>query len=366
MSEAALIRDIIDVQIVLDTNAVTRSSFGTPLFIGTTDPTPGAKVASYANLEEVADVYDVADPEYLAAQAFFSQNPRPNRLLIGYKDGTETYVEALADIRAINDDWFFLTAETRLKADILALAAAVAAIPGLRQSHFVTNEAATLDSGSTTATAVELAALNIEGAALYYHSDEDLFPEMAALGRVAVQRESGNLGPGSATLFYQPVQGITGDSFTSTQRSLLETRKVNYFQTLANNTRVFGGKMSGGEWFDVMYFAAWLQARVAENVTELLTRAADRGEKIPYTDQGIGQVSNKIAEVLDIGVRFGAILETSTDADGNTIKGYTITAPTRAQTTFADRTNRVLNGVSFVANLAGAIKTAQIRGTLVA
>jgi hypothetical protein len=335
---------------------VTRSGFGTPLFIGPTDPAGGRpKVASYANLAEVLAVYANNTPEYNAALAFFGQNPKPSKMLIGYKASGEAYDVALAAIRAINDDWFFLTVASRAKADALLLAPIVNALPGLRQTHFTTNESITLDGASTTATAVELGNLNLKTAFLAYHPTATLYPEMAVLGRVAIQRETGNVGPGSFPSFYQPVAGITASVFTSTQRALLETRKVNYFQTLANNVRVFGGKSTGGEWFDVMYFAAWLQARVSENVTELLTRAADRQEKVPFTDDGIAAVEAAITEVLDVAVRIGGILP-----------DYKVTTPKRSQTTFADRTNRYLNGITFVANLQGAVRTVQIRGTLVA
>ena len=61
----SLIRDRVKVQILRDTKAVARIGFGVPLFIGTTVKT--ARALSFANLEEVGDVYDETDEEYIAA-----------------------------------------------------------------------------------------------------------------------------------------------------------------------------------------------------------------------------------------------------------------------------------------------------------
>jgi len=355
MSEAAIIREIINTSISLDTNAVTRSGFGVPLLIGTTDPTPGAKVAAYANIDEVGDVYDVTDVEYKMASAFFGQNPRPQKLLIGYKADDETYVEALTDIRAINDEWFFLVTTATVKADILALAAAVNAIGNGRQYHYRTDEAATLTSGSTTDITTEVTALNVQTTLHVYHSDDEMYSELAGLAKVAINTESGNTGPGSRTYFYQSLAGITADSFTSTERSLLDDKHVNYTSTLAQQTRVFGGKMSNGQWFDIVYGAAWLEARISENVTELLTRTTDRGSKVPYTDEGLQMIESAIAEVMEVAVKIGLILN-----------DYVINVPKRSETSFVERTNRVVEGITFEANLQGAVRTATIRGILTA
>lgn len=350
----SLIRDRVKVQILRDTSAVSRVSFGVPLFIGTTDV--GVRAASYANLEEVGEVFDESNPEYKAALAFFSQQPQPRQLIIGFKDGAETYTEAMNEIRAVNDEWFAVAIESRDDSDALAMAPAVSALPGLRQFWFVSADPLILDPADETNIAYQLREANFDQARVVYHSQgATIFPDMAMLGRVLPIPESRTTGPGSAAWHDQPIIGITGESFTSTQRSALEAFYAEYFINVAGATRAMGGKMAGGEWGDVMHFVAWLETRLAEDVYELMARAGNRREKIPYSDEGIARVESVVRNRLDIGVSIGGILD-----------DFEVTVPRREDTQFGDRVNRVLKDVNFEANLAGAIKFVEIIGVVTA
>lgn len=192
----SLIRDRVKVTILRDTSAVERVSFGVPLFIGTTDE--GVVAASYANLEEVAAVYAETTPEYKAALAFFSQQPNPDQIVIGYKSGAQTYSEAMTAIRALNDEWFAVAIESRLEADALGMAAAVSALPGIRQFWAATDDAGVLDSADTTDIASQLQALNYDQARVVYHSlAAAAYPELAILGRVLPIVENRTSAPGT-------------------------------------------------------------------------------------------------------------------------------------------------------------------------
>jgi hypothetical protein len=352
----SLIRDRVQVEILRDTAAVARVSFGVPLFIGPTDE--DVRAASYANLEEVLAVYDDDTPEYLAAAAFFSQQPTPRQLIIGFKDTEETYAQAITAIRAINDEWFAVAiADNDLStASATPLATAVSAIPGLRQLWLRTNDADTLDGASTTDLAAVMAAGNYDQARVVYHSlSATAYPEMAQLGRVLPIPESRTTGPGSAAWHDQPIVGIPGDSFTSTQRAALEAKNAEYFMSVAGAVRTLGGKMAGGEWGDVMHGLAWLETRMAEDIYELLARAGNRRAKIPYTDEGIARVEGVIRDRLSKGVSTGLLVD-----------DFTTSAPRREDTDFGDRANRILRDLTFEANLAGAIKFAIVQGVVTA
>ena len=355
----SIIRDRVQVEILRDTAAVSRVSFGVPLFIGETADSPRA--ASYANLEEVGEAFDTTDPEYLAASAFFSQQPQPRRLIIGNRvtDGTpETYVEALAAIRAVNDEWFAVAIQENdlATADGSALATAVSALPGLRQLHLRSDDADILDATADTDLASVLKAANFDQARVVYHSlAATAFPEMAILGRVLPIPESRTTGPGSAAWHDQPITGIPGDSFTSTQRSTLEAKNAEYFAQIAGAVRILGGKMAGGEWGDVMHGLAWLETRLSEDVYELIARAGNRRQKIPFTDEGIARVEGVVRDRLAKGVDTGLLVD-----------DFTTSAPLRENTEFGDRVNRVLKDLTFEANLAGAIKFANISGVVTA
>ena len=349
---------IVTVSLSLDAFPVERAGFGTPLFIGTTDPdtNPATKVNAFTSLAEVLEIYDQADPEYLAAAAFFGQNPKPTRMLIGYKETSESWVEALADIRAIDDSWFFLTASTRTVGDQAALAAAVNGIAGFRQAHFVSNDTSdVLDGAVTTDIGSVLNANGYLTSFPYYHPTATVYPELATLGRVSVDRDTIKKIPGSVPIEKVQVASVTPKNYSSAQRTVLNTKRYTFFQSLAQVTRAEGGRGGAGVHFDTVYFLGWLSARLSENVTELLTRASDRGEKVPYTDFGIDMVESAMREVLDLSVQANVLLP-----------DYTLTMPTRAETPFVDRVNRTLNNADFTANLAGSIDKVNINGILVA
>ena len=351
----SLIRDRVQVEILRDTSAISQVSFGVPLFIG--DTTGAPRAASYANMEEVADEFAITDPEYLAAQAFFAQTPQPRRLIIGNKDALETYVEAITAIRAVNDEWFAVAIEETdpSVADATAIATAVSALPGLRQVWFRSADADILDGTSTTDIAAELQDANFDQARVVYHTlAATNYADMAMLGRVLPIPESRTSGPGSAAWHDQPIVGITGDSFTSTQRAAAEAKNAEFFISVASATRAMGGKMAGGEWGDVMHGLAWLETRISEDIYQLLARAADRRQKVPYTDEGISRVEGTLRNRLDIAVSTGLLAD------------FVTSAPRREDTQFNDRANRILRDVTFDANLAGAIKFVNVSGVVTA
>lgn len=352
----SLIRDRVQVEILRDTAAVERVSFGVPLFIGTTDE--NVRAAEYANLDEVLAVYDDDTPEYAAAAAFFSQDPTPTLMVIGFKDALESWEQAITAIRAVNDTWFAVAIEENDIDPTAAgtLATAISALPGLRQLWLRSDDADILSGASTTDLAAVLAAGNFDQARVVYHSlAATAYPEVAQMGRVLPIPESRTTGPGSAAWHDQPIVGIPGDAFTSTQRSALEAKNAEYFMSVAGAVRTLGGKMAGGEWGDVMHGLAWLETRMAEDIYELLARAGNRRSKVPYTDEGIARVEGVIRDRLQKGVDTGLL-----------VNDYITSAPRRENTDFGDRANRILRDMTFSANLAGAIKFVTVQGVVTA
>lgn len=347
----SLIRDRVKVSILRDTKVPDRLFFGLPLFIGPTDE--GVIVQSYRDYDEVLEVYDETDPEAKAALAFFSQTPRPTQLLIGYKAAADTYVEALTAIRAIRDDFFCVMMDSREEADVLAMAAAVKPLRGLRQFWTASDDADILDGTVTSDIASQLKALVNDQARVVFHTDDELFPEMAMAGRVLLIPETGNTGPGSAAWHDQPVVGIPGDDFTASQREALEDKNAEFFIEVGGAVRAMGGKMAGGEWGDIMHGISWLETRLAEDVYGLFASAANRLSKVAYTDEGIAAVEATVRSRLDIAVATGLLVE-----------GYQVSVPLIEQTLLVDRVERRLKDVNFEAQLAGAIKFVEINGVV--
>lgn len=83
----ASLDQIVDIQIDRKTAVVSRASFGIPLLLGKTQRSAN-KVNAFTDMDAVAEVYASTDPEYLAASAMFSQNPKPPKLWIGTREAT--------------------------------------------------------------------------------------------------------------------------------------------------------------------------------------------------------------------------------------------------------------------------------------
>lgn len=357
MSTTYPLSNIVSIELILDAFPITRVGFGTPLFIGTTDPDtdPVTKVNAFTTLAEVLEIYANSTPEYLAAAAFFGQNPKPTRMLIGYKESGETWVEALNDIRAIDDSWFFLTAATRTAGDQSALAAAVNGIAGYRQAHFVSNDTSNvLNNAITTDIGSVLTANNYLTCYAYYHATASVYPDLAALGKMVVSSENSTRIPGTSALTYKKPTGVPASNLTSANVATLTAKRYTWFQNVAGTAPLALGARSGaGVPFDIVYFLGWLQARCNENAFETISRASDRNERIPFNEKGIDQIEAAYKEVLDIAVTAGVIEPFPV-----------ITMPTRESTSFADRANRLLAGVRFNSELSGAIEKITALGYL--
>lgn len=75
-------KDVVVVNITLGTKAVTQVGFGTLLIAGTSGKFAAGTIRFYANIDEVGDDFASSDPEYKAAELYFSQSPAPERLAI--------------------------------------------------------------------------------------------------------------------------------------------------------------------------------------------------------------------------------------------------------------------------------------------
>lgn len=75
---------LINVDVQLNSLAASMRGFGTLLVIGDSNVLSSSEaMRSYTNLNDVANDFGVTSAEYLAAQAYFSQQPAPDNLMIG-------------------------------------------------------------------------------------------------------------------------------------------------------------------------------------------------------------------------------------------------------------------------------------------
>lgn len=247
----------------------------------------------------------------------------------------------LNTILAEDSDWYALVL-TYKSANIASAAAALIqtlrkVFIGATMDKEVLSGAVSDDIGST------LKAASYSRSILIYNDDHMAQPD-AALAGVWLP-----YAPGSETLKFKPLVGITPTNLTASQLTQLRTKRVNYYTTFAGTGIVAEGVVSYRYFADLIRFVDWLYANIQEDTFALLVRVP----KVPFSQAGITQVEGVIRAVLQRGVAVGGLLP-----------DFEVEVPDLADVSSADKEARTLTGVSFRCTSAGAIHGVVITGTV--
>jgi hypothetical protein len=361
-------RPIVEVFIALQTSGITAAGFKTALFIADVDtdanPDPlgsGVRIKAYSNIDEVATDWATSDAAYKAAEGFFSNTPRLTQIKIAYRDvavGTaETPAAALVAVEEVDNDWYFLTAETHDATDVEAYAEAIEA---RRKMYFFSSGDATSltvynEGVSTDALAVVKENNYLRTKGFFHHAADTEYPECAYVGYNAPFL------PGSVVWTNLRFFGlaasqdpVTGTPLNTTQKGYLEDRSAAYIERLGPNTVIVrNGVTAGGENIDVIRGRDNLEEDINVELQGLLIR--QKGSKLPYNNAGITAIYNTVKAVL-------------TRYSGNPRQfiepNFRMFFPMRDQVPTADLEARIYQSGRFEAELTGAIEAVTINGIL--
>lgn len=251
------------------------------------------------------------------------------------------------DLTAINDendDWYGLMLTSRVVQDVLDAAAWTEA--RIKLFGTASDDANILSAVSTTDIAYQLSIAEYARTFVMYHDDAaDIYPEAAWFGKQFPTN------PGSTTWAFKTLATIPSVKLTDTQRINAQDKNCNTYETRGGVNITYQGKVSAGEFIDIIRGLDWLQARMTERIYSRLVNLP----KIPFTDPGVAIIEAEIRAQLDIAIAQGLIA-----ADPQ----YTVTAPLVKDVPFNDRANRYLPNVTFFATLSGAIHALEVRGTV--
>jgi hypothetical protein len=336
---------IVDVQITRETQVPTQMGFGTPLILGESDRfTAGERIRTYTEIAQVEADFTAGDPEIQAAQEMFGQEIRPEQIKIGQVEAGDSgdHVAALNAIELVDNDWYGLFLVSRVQADIEAVAQNY--IESRIKILIATSSDTALRDGTAGNVGEVLNAAALDRTSVWYSADTDNDLTAGLLG-LQLPKD-----PGSTNWAFKTIAGPAFDDLSPTQIQNIDNVKANHYTRVAgvNITRL--GTMASGEFIDVIRGSDFIQARMQELVYfELLN-----SEKIPYTNDGIAAIENRMREALNLGV------------DNQIINpDFTITTPDVADISQIDKGNRFLPDMEFEATLTGAINKVQIRGRLV-
>jgi hypothetical protein len=348
---SASITEYVDVSVAVAGASPTRFSFGTPLGVFDHSVTANRIDGPYSSVAEAvaAGFTLLAEPEvYHWLTAVFSQDDAVDAVYIGREDAldanwtaTMNAIEAYAAANGI--DWYGTTIESRVKADILLVAAWVEA----RDKFFIAQSAdADVLTGAAGNVCDELKVAGYKKTACIYHATSS----GAANGYLDGAWASSGFGMdldapnGRGIWAYRVLEGITYDAVTSAQASAIFADNGNIYGR--NKGLSFTSKGTTGfgapYFIDIQTTITWLKLRLEEDILALFVAQ----NVVPYTNAGINLIAAAVKERLEKGVTYGHF---SPDFPREVI------VPDVANVSSSDRQNRVLT-LQASAYFAGAIQ----------
>lgn len=155
--------------------------------------------------------------------------------------------------------------------------------------------------------------------------------------------------PGIGNWADKTLAGVTADNLNPTQIGNVLSKNGNIYVTVGGNGTTLYGITPAGEYLDVTILLDWMSSNIQTGIIAVETDPLNL--KVPYTNQGITMLENPIRRVL----------RTAQDNQG-IVPGWNVFAPNVSDVSPADKANRVLNGIGFDAQLAGAINQINIQG----
>jgi hypothetical protein len=155
--------------------------------------------------------------------------------------------------------------------------------------------------------------------------------------------------PGSDTWAFKTLPGVAADSLTDSEITALKAKTASYYVSAAGVSFTQGGQVSGGQWADVVRGLDWVRS----NMQIAQFALALNRPKIPFTDLGIDMVKGVVKSVGISAEKIGLFTPGS----------FSVSAPAAADVSALDKANRNLPGVTWTAQLAGAIHTTIVNGT---
>lgn len=320
-----------------NTKGVSSQGFGLVLVFDHENEIPYMEIGGESELTDL-DGVTVDSRVYKLVQKIFMAKPGPTEVAVFGTlaiDSSEIEEALNSLLDEQKNDWFTLTmtdnsTETLTRVSKWALA----------------NDKLLF---STTQDIGLVEAIESPNTAIGYHEEEDDFFAEGLASNMAMAL------PGSITAKFEEVQGSLPSTITLTELNALH--KENGFSYIRSKGRnyVSEGKMTDGTYIDITLGSYFIKFRLEE---ALFLLAMNNG-KIPYSDKGIAMIVAEVETILKTATRQGIILE----ENGQGV--YKITALRRNEMLKNDIANRVYDGVSVTAVVAGAIHSSEITINLV-
>jgi len=316
---------VVNVTLTRSQSSAARRGFGVALLLttvavaGILDATYRTKV--YGSMEEIVVDHASNTDVYKAAEAAFSQNPKPMQIKVGFATfvpatGTAAELKAQLDlIYAYDSEWYWigLTAPLRDRASLDGL---VEWVTAKRLFAMIdSNDAGTEASNNTTCVAARHKNTT-DRAAVFYHTDA------AEYGGFALAALLGTFNFDNASSAYTAkfkklvgvsplnkssavVQAVTG--FTPGIGQAVGTGHMANAQIDigGQNFVIEGSTLTPNVFIDEVHATDWIIARTEEQALNLFLNQ----QRIPFTDVGMETLASAARVVMNLATLAGLIAE---------------------------------------------------------
>jgi hypothetical protein len=253
---------------------------------------------------------------------------------------TESYVDARTAIKFENDVWYATLADTHVKADILAIAAATEAD---KKIYATSTQDVTAIATSDTDPIAALHAMQYSRTFITYLPTADTeYPEAAWVGGVLPQVV------GSADWDFKRASGITVSNISDTARTNLRAKNGNMFTRVAGQNIFQDGNMIDGRPIYEIIIKDWIEARMKEQIFFRLVNSL----KIEFTRKGFAVIESEMRSVLSQGV------------GNNALDTFSVISPDPLAIPENLRSQGIAGNFTFTARYSGSVRTIIIRGNL--
>ena len=261
----------------------------------------------------------------------------------------EDWVSAtIPAVRAVKDQWYMLSVDTHVDADVLAVAAYIEGIKATSPKFYVFSSAASnIKTSATTDIFSLVKALSYTHTAYIYSGMATSFAECGLVGRFAPEQAGSNIWE------QKTIVGLTVDTLTPDEISYIHGKNGATYENVGSVDVVIGGKCADGGWIDESIFVDWLKSRIQESVWSLLVNT----RKIGYTSAGAAAIEGSMRSVMAEGIQVGGLADDPAPV---------VIVPNVLNLSSAQRATRTLPDVTFTARLAGAIRATTITGSVFA
>lgn len=314
--------NLVDIVVSISPSSAPRRAFNQLLIVGTTDVISSSdRIAVYQSPAAMITAgFSDSDPEYVAAQIYFSQSPAPTTLVVGRQDLTasppESCLDAIEACRLKNSDWYVGICLEAVLADHKEIALWAESVEPTTVYAYTTGDAAVL-AGTADATNIGYYLNNLNYSrsfGQYATTQSAVYPNnihaaVAAMG-YAMGQNTG-LANSAFTLMFKQETGIAIEPINTTQIGYIcglgpdsTGVNLNVYLNYGNYYNILQkGVMADGTDFYETLGLDMLVNDIQLGVMDLLYGTP----KVPQTDPGVTSIIHQVNEACKLSVIRGFI-----------------------------------------------------------